>query len=128
MREKNLFRRIFRRRRCLFDDASVHMIGQLLVDLCGLLVDCLVEWVVGTLESLVEVQKWHILNKADSDDTSHFSHFSESWIVNIKPKRIWQVPFHESVVKRVKNGTNEHGLSKKIIHGKGKLRKNHGIL
>ena len=107
----------FWRRRFLFDDASIHVVGQLLVDLCGLLVDCLVEGVVGTLESLVEVQKWHILDKADSDDATHFSHFSESWMVNIKPHRIWQVPFHESVVKRVKNGTNEHGLSKKIIYG-----------
>ena len=54
-----------------FDDASVHIVCEVLVDLGGLLVDGLVEGVPGSLEPLPEVDPRKILRDAASPQSHH---------------------------------------------------------
>jgi len=64
-----------------------------------------------SLEPFVEVQAGNIRNKANFDDTSNFRHLTESWIVNVQPQGILQIPIHESMIKGMKDSTDEHCLA-----------------
>ena len=103
----------------LFDDASVNVISKLLVDLRSLAVNSLIEWMATSLVPLVKVKARNIRNKADFDDTSNFRHLTETWIVYVQPQRIFQVPVHEGVIKRMQDSSYKHCLA--ICAGKDVL-------
>ncbi len=75
------------------------MIGELLVNLGCLSINSFIEWMTTSLVPLVKVQAGDIRNKANLDDASNFRHFTESWIIYVQPQRIFQIPFHETMIR-----------------------------
>lgn len=51
----------------------------------------------------MEQKSRKIANKADPHHTPHLGHSGELWMINIQPKKIFDVPFHSGVVERVHN-------------------------
>ena len=74
---------IFTRAAHLFDDTSVHVISELLVNLGCLSVNSFVEWVSTSLEPFMEVQARDIRHKADFDYAPNLSHLTKPGIINI---------------------------------------------
>ena len=95
----------------LFDDASVHVISKLLVDLRCLAVNSFIEWMATSLVPFVKVKARNIRNEARFDDASNFRHLTKSWIVNVQPQRIFQIPVHEGVIKGMQNSSYKHCLA-----------------
>ena len=67
----------------LLDDASIHVVGEFLINFRCLLVYRFVEWVLASFESLVEVQKGDIRYESDLYNATKFRHLTKLWIVYI---------------------------------------------
>ena len=89
------------------------MICEFLVNLGSFLINRLIKGMTRSFETLVEVQQWDILYKANPHNTAKFCHFAKTWIVDVEPKGINQVPFPEDMIKRVKYSANKESLFKK---------------
>jgi len=68
----------------LFDDAGIHIVSEVFVNLCCFLVNTLVKGVIRSFESLVKIQKWNVFHKTSSNNTPEFCHFSKPWVIDIK--------------------------------------------
>ena len=64
------------------------MICEFLVNFGSLLINRLIKGMSRPLETLVKVQQWDILYKANPHNTAKFCHFAKSWIVDIEPKGV----------------------------------------
>ena len=89
-----------------FDDAGVHVIRQLPVNLGRLF-----EWVTGALEALVEVETVHVQDEADLHDLSNLGHLPEPVVRCVQVQGILQIPIHQGVIKAVEYRPSEHGFS-----------------
>ena len=53
------------------------MVRKVLVDFCCLLIECQVEWMLGSFESLFKIDSRDICYKATPNETHHFCHLAE---------------------------------------------------
>jgi len=87
------------------------MISELLVNLGCLSINSFIEWMTTSLVPLVKVQAGNIRYKASLYNTSNFRHLTKSWIIYVQPQRIFQIPFHETMIKGMKDSADEHCLA-----------------
>lgn len=82
---------------CLLDDARVHVIRQLLVDLCHFCIHSLVEGMTTVLEPFVEIETWN-MRQSWLDHSTDLCHHAKSRIIDVQPKRISHILVNKRMI------------------------------
>ena len=95
----------------LFDNASVHAISQILIDFGSFAVNPFKESMATSFEMSFKVNARQILDKSNFDNSPNLSHDLKVWIINVKPQRIFQDPFHHGMIQGMDDRSNKQGFT-----------------